>query len=196
MTALTLFPLSAVLAPFGRMPLQIFEQRYLDLVKSSMRSGEGFGIILIKRGAEVGSQDLPVLAPVGSVAKIVDWDQLDNGLLGITVAGEQRFRPLQCRRADNGLMYAEVELLPAPDATPMIDDWESLLAVLVGLEAHPHVQRMGLSVDQGDAWQVAYALLQLLPLDERLKAELLAIDVIEELMGELDLLLNALSGQD
>jgi Lon protease-like protein len=44
---LSLFPLSATLLPYGRMPLQIFERRYLDLVKDSMRSGEGFGIVRI-----------------------------------------------------------------------------------------------------------------------------------------------------
>ena len=36
MTELTLFPLSGVLLPHGKMPLQIFEQRYLDLVRDSM----------------------------------------------------------------------------------------------------------------------------------------------------------------
>jgi hypothetical protein len=74
------------------MPLQIFEQRYLDLVKESMRSGEGFGIVRIERGAEVADDDLPDARAGGHVARIVDWDQLDNGLLGITVAGRQRFR--------------------------------------------------------------------------------------------------------
>jgi multidrug efflux pump subunit AcrB len=63
MTELPLFPLSAVLLPYGRMPLQIFEQRYLELVKSSMRSGEGFGIVRIERGVEIGSEALPELAP-------------------------------------------------------------------------------------------------------------------------------------
>ena len=66
MTELPLFPLSAVLLPYGRMPLQIFEQRYLELVKSSMRSGDGFGIVRIERGVEIGSEALPELAAMAN----------------------------------------------------------------------------------------------------------------------------------
>ena len=43
MNELALFPLSGVLLPFGRVPLQIFEQRYLDLVRDSMKSASPFG---------------------------------------------------------------------------------------------------------------------------------------------------------
>jgi Lon protease-like protein len=196
MNRLPLFPLSSALLPFGRMPLQIFEQRYLELVKSSMRSGEPFGIAAIERGAEVGPGDLPVLAPVGALATIVDWDQLDNGLLGITVQGGRRFSPQRLWREDSGLVMAEVELLPDPEPVAMIESWEPLRAVLRGLEAHPHVQRIGLDIDFDDAWQVAYSLVQLLPLEESLKVEFLGLTRIEELMRELDLLLNALSGSE
>lgn len=196
MSELSLFPLSATLVPYGRMPLQIFEQRYLELVKDSMRSGEGFGIVRIVRGAEVSPENLPEVASMGAIANIVDWDQLDNGLLGITVQGGQRFRPQELWREDNGLVKARVELLESIPATPMIDAWEPMRTVLQGLEAHPHVQRIGLPIDFDDAWQVAFSLVQLLPLEETLKVELLELDSIEELMRELDLILNALSGEE
>ncbi len=196
MSEIALFPLSAVLVPYGRMPLQIFEQRYLDLVKTSMRSGEGFGIVRIELGAEVASEDVPRVASMGSVATIVDWDQLDNGLLGITVQGGKRFRPVELWRESNGLVRAEVELLQDLEPVPMIEAWEPMRTVLQGLEAHPHVQRIGLPIDFDDAWQVAYSLVQLLPLEESLKVELLELEVAEELMRELDIILNALSGEE
>ncbi|MFK8043706.1 LON peptidase substrate-binding domain-containing protein [Congregibacter sp.] len=195
MTELAFFPLSAALVPYGRMPLQIFEQRYLELVKSSMRSGEPFGMVRIERGGEVGSARLPELADIGTLASIVDWDQLDNGLLGVTVEGGQRFRPLEFWREESGLIRGQVELLPPLEPAAMIDAWEPMRTVLQGLEAHPHVQRIGMPVDMSDAWQVAYSLVQLLPLEEELKVELLSLMAIEELMRELDLLLNALSGE-
>ena len=47
MTELSLFPLSGVLLPFGRMPLKIFEQRYLDLVRESMKTDTSFGVVWI-----------------------------------------------------------------------------------------------------------------------------------------------------
>jgi Lon protease-like protein len=65
---------------------------------------------------------------------------------------------------------------------------------MLSLETHPHVQRLNLPVDHGDAWSVAYTLLQLLPLEEHVKYELLGLDDIEELMGELDVILNQISG--
>lgn len=196
MTELPLFPLSATLVPYGRMPLQIFEQRYLELVKTSMRKGEGFGIVRIERGAEVAPSGLPTLAPVGCVASIVDWDQLDNGLLGITVQGGTRFRPVNTWRQDDGLIIAEVEMLPELETVPMIEAWEPMRTVLEGLRAHPHVERIGLPIDFDDAWQVANSLVQLLPIDESVKAEFLALESVEALMRELDLILSALGGED
>jgi Lon protease-like protein len=68
--------------------------------------------------------------------------------------------------------------------------------VLRSLETHPHVQRMGLNVDYADAWQVAYTLVQLLPLEESVKYELLGADSIDELIRELDIILNEISGED
>ena len=47
-----------------------------------------------------------------------------------------------------------------------------------------------------EAWQVAYALIQLLPLEEALKYELLGLDSIQLLMTELDGILNQISGED
>ena len=73
--------------------------------------------------------------------------------------------------------------------------WQALLDVLHSLETHPHVQRMALQLDYSDAWQVAYTLIQLLPLEEALKYTLLGIDNIESLMAELDVILNQISGE-
>ena len=191
-----LFPLSAVLLPGGRMPLQIFEQRYLDLVRESMRSGEPFGVIWIRRGAEVADKGraAPDLGDYGTCARIVDWDQLPNGLLGITVEGQDRFELLETSLRDNGLVTGEVSLKPDPGPDAMRPEWQSLLDVMQSLETHPHVQRLDLPLDYGDAWSVAYSLLQLLPLDEHLKYELLGLDSIEEVMAELDIILNQISG--
>lgn len=196
MSALPLFPLSTVLFPHGRMPLQIFERRYVDLVKQSMRAGEGFGIVRIERGREVAADDLPVLAPVGTVARIVDFDQLDNGLLGITVVGQQRFRLEDHWREPSDLIHGEVSLFPAPEPAPLRDEWVTLAALLQSLEAHPHVQRIGLDADFDDGWQVAYNLLQLLPLEESFKVRMLAEDSIEAVVEELESVLGDISGED
>jgi Lon protease-like protein len=196
MRHLPLFPLSAVLLPGGRMPLQIFEQRYLDLVRDSMKSSEPFGVVWIRRGAEVASVGAgsPDLGDYGTCARIVDWDQLPNGLLGITVEGTHRFELIDTSVRDNGLVVGEVSMQDTPEARPMEGEWQSLSEVLRSLETHPHVQRLNLSVDHDNAWSVGYTLLQLLPVEERLKHELLGLETVDELMAELDALVNQISG--
>lgn len=198
MSELALFPLSGVLVPFGRMPLQIFEPRYLDLVRDCMKANSAFGVVWIQRGAEVpqrGSAS-PQLGDYGSTARIVDWDQLPNGLLGLTIQGEQRFDLNETSVRSNGLVVGEVSMRAPSQAAVMEDRWQTLVDVLRSLETHPHVQRMALEVDYNDAWQVAYTLIQLLPLDEALKYHLLGIDDVIALMGELDTILNQISGED
>jgi Lon protease-like protein len=197
MDTIALFPLSGVLLPYGRMPLQIFEQRYLDLVRSSMKSEQPFGNVWIRRGSEVPQQGRASaeLGDWGTLARIVDWDQLPNGLLGITIQGEGRFDLYETQVQSNGLVLGQVEYRDPPVAAGMLPQWQSMSDVLQSLETHPHVQGMQLQVDYTDAWQVAWTLIQLLPLDEYIKYELLGLNTIEEVMAELDLILNQISGE-
>ena len=198
MSELSLFPLAGVLLPFGRVPLQIFEQRYLDLVRECMKAGSDFGVVWIRRGAEVEQRGraAPELGDYGTVARIVDWDQLPNGLLGITIEGAQRFELHDTHTRANGLVVGEVTLREAPVSEPVQEDWQSLVDVLRSIQVHPHVQGMNLQLDYDNAWQVGYTLVQLLPLEESLKYELLGIDSVEALMQELDTVLNQISGEE
>lgn len=198
MSELPLFPLSGVLLPFGRIPLQIFEQRYLDLVRDCMKSGTDFGVVWIRRGAEVAQRGrvAPDLGDYGTCARIVDWDQLPNGLLGITIEGARRFELIETATRANGLVVGDVQLQDAQSPAPMLDAWQPLLDVLLSLQTHPHVQQMNLQLDYDNAWQVGYTLVQLLPLEESLKYELLGIDSVEALMQELDTVLNQISGEE
>jgi len=195
---LSLFPLSGVLLPYGRIPLQIFEPRYLDLVRDCMKTGSLFGVVWIQRGAEVAQRGIasPQLGNYGSTARIIDWDQLPNGLLGLTIQGDQRFDLHSTSVRANGLVVGEVSMRDPSRAAAMEGRWQTLVDVLQSLETHPHVQRMTLEVDYNDAWQVAYTLIQLLPLDEALKYQLLGIDDVTALMTELDTILNQISGED
>lgn len=193
--ALPLFPLSSVLMPCGRLPIQIFEQRYLDLVRESMKSASEFGVVWIRRGSEVAEKGRasPDLGDYGTCARIVDFDQLPNGLLGVTIEGARRFELYTTSTRSNGLVVGEVAVQSAPEPAAMCEDWKPLLDVLESLETHPHVQRMDLAIDYSDAWSVAGTLVQLLPLEEHIKYELLGLDTIDGLMGELDLILNQIS---
>jgi hypothetical protein len=105
-----LFPLNTVLFPGGPLPLRIFETRYVDMVRRCMREGGSFGVVRIRTGQEVGA--VTTTAEVGTSARIVDFYQLPDGLLGITCLGERRFRILRRWRQPDALNMGEVEWLP------------------------------------------------------------------------------------
>ena len=115
---LPLFPLSTVLFPGGPLRLRIFEPRYLDMVRQCLRESRGFGVVLIIEGAEAG--EAVSVAEIGTSARLVDFDTLPDGLLGIDCVGEQRFRVHRRWQQSDGLNLAEVDYLPddAPCALP------------------------------------------------------------------------------
>ena len=106
---LPLFPLHTVLFPGGPLRLRIFEPRYLDMVSRCMREDAGFGVALIVAGREAGGAAQTV--GVGTLARIVDFEQLEGGLLGITARGERRFRIMHVHQESDGLNVCQVEWL-------------------------------------------------------------------------------------
>ena len=196
MIDIPLFPLGTVLFPSGRLPLQIFERRYVDMISKCMRKGTGFGVVWIRRGSEVAEASVTSLdlGDYGTMAAIVDWDQLPNGLLGITIEGGERFHIEEVWREDSGLNMARVDIEPHPDPGEVPEEGRSMIDVLAGLQRHPEVRRLGLTVDTGNAWNICHVLTQLLPIDNSVKYELLGITDINVYVDELDELLSELSG--
>lgn len=196
MIDLPLFPLGTLLLPYGRLPLQIFERRYIDMISACMREGTDFGVVWIRKGSEVAqaSKTSLDLGAYGTVASIVDWDQLPNGLLGITIEGRERFHIKETWREGSGLNMASVKVDPALPSVALPETGRSMIDVLAGLQRHPDVRKLGMTVDTGDAWQVCFALLQLLPVDGATKYDLLGITDVHELVEALDAILSELSG--
>jgi Lon protease-like protein len=106
---LPLFPLSTVLFPEGPLALRIFEPRYVDMVSRCMRDGSGFAVVLLLEGSEAGQPSVST-AMVGTEARIVDFDRLEDGLLGLTCVGQERVRIISAWREADGLNMAEVAL--------------------------------------------------------------------------------------
>ena len=87
-----LFPLNTVLFPGGVLPLRIFEPRYLDMVSDCLKSDTGIGVVLIKDGAETGKA--ADTYDTGTLSGISYWHKRPDGILGVTLKGDQRFRIL------------------------------------------------------------------------------------------------------
>jgi hypothetical protein len=170
---LPLFPLNTVLFPGGRLPLRIFEQRYMEMAKACLRDGTPFGVCLIREGAEVGAPATPV--DIGCLARIVEWDMEQLGVLQISARGERRFRILERRVQADGLARASVQLvdedgdsaIPAHCATCV-----RLLERIIEQPGAPAVEpphRLDSS-----AW-VSARLAEILPLPLTVKQELLEL---------------------
>ena len=122
MTEIPIFPLRSVLFPGGQLPMRIFEQRYLDMVRHCSRTDTGFGVCYLVDTDEASSKMRS--ARVGTLARIVDWYTMEDGLLGLTAEGSSRFVLDNDRHDANGLMMGEVEWLPEspPSKIPVAFD--------------------------------------------------------------------------
>jgi len=176
-----LFPLHTVLFPDGYLKLRIFEQRYIDMVRECSLRDSSFGVCLIGN-SEI--TDLPANhMRVGTAAKICDFSTLDDGLLGITAHGQQKFIVQKTRMRDNGLLMAEVETLDETLSVEVPEEY-SVLSMITGRfmeqlgKNYPSFQPQHLL----DAYWVGYRLAELLPLDNHEKQLLLQIsDPLERL---------------
>jgi Lon protease-like protein len=170
---LPLFPLSTVLFPGGPLRLRIFEPRYLDMVRRCLRESRAFGVVLILEGAEAGT--VASVAATGTSARLVDFDTLPDGLLGIDCVGEQRFRLRRRWQQADGLNLAEVDYLPddAPCALPaeLAHLGELLREVLPQLgDRYTHV-----TASYEDAGWVGNRWAEVLPLTSAEKQQLLEL---------------------
>lgn len=156
-----LFPLQTVLFPGGPLPLRIFEPRYVDMISRCLKSGVGFGVLLIRSGAETGSATMHEL---GTVATIVDWDQLNDGTLGVVVLGGTRFLLRSSSRQEDGLNIGIVELLEPEPVCPLPERFDDMARLLEGVfeDLGPHYRHV--SPDFGDAGWVGCRLAELLPI--------------------------------
>ncbi|HET9817662.1 MAG TPA: LON peptidase substrate-binding domain-containing protein [Rhodanobacteraceae bacterium] len=176
-----LFPLNAVLFPGSTLGLRIFELRYVDMVRECARNDDVFGVCLIMQGQEAGDPALP--AAVGTLAHIIDFDTLPDGLLGISVTGGTRFRVQETRIRNNGLVIGGVRRWPAEPAVQVPVEFSLLPTILERL-----AEQAGLSWRNGpreryeDASWVGFRLAELLPLGDAERQHLLEItDPIERL---------------
>jgi Lon protease-like protein len=171
---LPLFPLHTVLFPGGPLALRIFEARYLDLVRGCMRDGGSFGVVLILAGAEAGAA--AAVADVGTSARLVDFDTLPDGLLGVTCQGERRFRVHSRWQQADGLNVAEVAYLPedAPCALPA--SAAHLARLLRQVLPQLGTAYASAAVRFEDAGWVANRCAEILPLSLAQRLELLQLD--------------------
>ena len=88
---LPVFPLSgALLLPHGRLPLNIFEPRYLAMIEDALAAGRHIGMIQPSNAAPAGPHG-PALQQVGCIGRLVAFAETDDGRFLVTLGGVMRF---------------------------------------------------------------------------------------------------------
>jgi Lon protease-like protein len=178
-----------VLFPGGRLPLRIFEQRYMDMAKACLRDGTPFGVCLIREGREVmeGNGGPAVPALVGCTARIGEWDMPQLGLLQVVARGERRFRIRDHAVHQGGLLRGSVELLEEADAgiPEAFRNCRRILERVV--DDHPELFERPYQFDS--ALWVTARLAEVLPLPPELKQELLEMALASERLARLSAVL-------
>jgi Lon protease-like protein len=169
-----LFPLGTVLFPGGPLPLRIFETRYIDLVRRCMHEDSGFGVVLIREGVEAGGPAKTF--DVGTYARIVDFSQQPDGLLGIRAAGGRRFRIIGRRRARDGLNLADVEWLADERVLPLPEEFAELGPMVEAILTQAGEPYASLEPHPGDAGWVSARLAEILPVPAVHKQHCLELD--------------------
>ena len=165
-----------------------------------MRTSTGFGVCLLKEGEEVIQEGIEqTIHRTGTYSNIIDWDQLENGLLGITVEGSTKFNIEDCWQIDSGVLQANVEFSQTDsvgkESIPLDNQFSALADLLQNLESHPLIEQKNLAIDYNNLWDLGWRLSELIPIDVEQKQQLLELDDPWERIQNLEQLVSDLANE-
>ncbi len=176
---LPIFPLGIVALPGTIQYLQIFEPRYLKMVKECMKNDSGF--VIVFQSEHSNGKDFEI-SKKGSYVEIIDFNNLSNGLLGITVKSLEKVIIKDLTQLEDGLHVADVQPVidPEVDDQALLAEFPELANILSQLVKHPKISDMPLNVDFNSADSIAYHLAGLIPISSLTKQNLLeALDAAQ-----------------
>lgn len=118
---LPIFPLTgALLLPHARLPLNIFEPRYLSMVTAALGQGRFMGMIQPKKAPSDPVPDDVAVYDTGCAGRITSFAETDDGRFLITLLGVCRFRI--ARELDRVAGYRQIVPNFAPFASDLDHD--------------------------------------------------------------------------
>ena len=169
---LPIFPLRTILFPDSKLPLRIFEPRYIDMVSRSMREDSEFGIILSRESTEPKMFET---YDTGTLAKIIDWDQGGDGLLGITTIGTQKFRLKELNKQEDGLNIGSIERIEKEGDYKPLKEFTHLVELLQAILDDVNIYGNDEKNFDSASW-ISYRFAEILPLRIEDKQKCLEID--------------------
>lgn len=171
-TDLPLFLLHTVLFPEDRLPLRVFEARYLDMISDCLRKERPFGVCLIRQGQEIGEPAEPV--KIGTLASIEQWDMTQPGVLDIVVRGGPRFE-LERSRLKGKLVVGDARLWSEEQSGDIPDDYDDLPQLLEQIIDKYEAKSIRPPYRLADARWVGMRLASILPVEPTVKQEWLEV---------------------
>jgi len=108
-----LFPLSHGIFPDGMLQLQIFEVRYLDLMKRCHQNQVPFGVAWLRSGREVQVPgEEPLMHSHGCLAHIREFEQVQPNFFRLICQGGLRFELESVSAGPLGVWQGQVKYLP------------------------------------------------------------------------------------
>ncbi|TCZ55264.1 LON peptidase substrate-binding domain-containing protein [Roseicella aquatilis] len=194
-TEIAVFPLpGALLLPGGRLPLNIFEPRYLAMTLDALANDRMFGMIQPEPGAPRGETG-PGLYRIGCLGRLSSFAETEDGRLLITLTGVVRFRvaeELPMRhgyrrvRADYAGFEGDLGLAEAPVGL----DRAALLGALRPFFKARGIEANWEAIEQTSDRMLVLTLAMVCPFDVREKQALLEARTPEERAGMLVALLQ------
>lgn len=152
------------------------------MVKACMSKGHGFIIVLQSKLESVPDYGL---SKKGTYVEIIDFNNLPNGLLGITVRSENKVNISNICQLEDGLHIADAkpEIDPEVDDQAILAEYPEISNILTQLMKHPRISDLQIKVDFSSADSVAYNLAGLIPLSSFEKQNLLEAFDASQRMG-------------
>ncbi|WEF24287.1 LON peptidase substrate-binding domain-containing protein [Paracoccus sp. S3-43] len=120
-----LFPLTgAVLMPRGRIPLHVFEPRYLQMLDDALKTDHRLIGLIQPEGSDANGG----LASIGCAGRVVAFSETDDGRQMISLLAVSRFRLAEVQEGFTPYLMAQV-------------DWSSFARDLKGPENDPGLDR-------------------------------------------------------
>ena len=169
-----LFPLQTVIFPSGWLPLRIFEQRYLDMVKQAIADKSPFGICAIREGSETGAFAIP--HEVGTLVRVTDWDMPETGILHIQTEALERFVIRSTHSETSGLLVGKVDDVSPEPALSVPDEFSLAVEILRHIIDELGADNFAPPHDFDNAVWIGYRLSEILPLKLSVKQNLLEMN--------------------
>ncbi len=174
LTNIPLFPLSGHVLPGGVMRLRIFEPRYLRMVREVCAQGDDGRVGMCMFNDNGSVEHNTHIHSVATLARVIDFEHRDDGLLGITVEGVEPCEIAAIRVDSDGLRRGDVTIREPWQETPLPASYTHLAERLCQVYSeYPELGECPSDDRLARADWVCQRWLELLPVDAKVKQELL-----------------------